>query len=83
MVVVVAIIVVVEYVVVVANWVGGNRKQPLQSTNGDRKSLETMFLIVICCQSSDKWQLKTLFRTVFDLPFFSIAMMQSFATYPM
>ena len=60
--------------VVIANWVGGNQKQSLQSTNGDQKSLETMFLIAICCQSSDKWQLKTLFLTVCDL-LFSIVMM--------
>ena len=40
----------------------------LQSNEGpDQKSLETVFLIAICRQSGDKWQLKTLFLTFFDL----------------
>ena len=30
------------------------------------KSLETEFLIAICCQSGDKWQTKTLFLRIFD-----------------
>ena len=39
--------------------VGGYRKLSSQSTNGDQKSVETVFLIVICSQSCDKWQSKT------------------------
>ena len=35
--------------------------------NPDQKSLETVFLIVICRQSGDKWQSKTLFLTIFFL----------------
>ena len=31
------------------------------------KTLETVFLIAICCQSGDKWQLKTLFLIILDL----------------
>ena len=31
----------------------------MQSTNTDQKWLETVFSIAICCQSSDKWQSKT------------------------
>ena len=37
------------------------------STNVDQKSLETEFSIAICCQSGNKWQLKTLFLTIFEL----------------
>ena len=33
----------------------------------DQKSLETVFLIAICCQSGDKWQSKTLFLAIVDL----------------
>ena len=36
-------------------------------TNVDQKSIETVFLIAICCQWGDKWQLKTLFLLIFDL----------------
>ena len=32
-----------------------------------QKSLETVFLIAICRQLGDKWQLKILFLAVFDL----------------
>ena len=34
--------------------------------NIDKKSLETKLLITICHQSGDKWQLKTLFLSIFD-----------------
>ena len=37
------------------------------STNVDQKSLETEFLIVICCPTGDKWQSKTLFLVNYDL----------------
>ena len=47
--------------------IGGNRKCFLQSTNADKKSLETIFSIAICRQLGDKWQSKTLFLTIFDL----------------
>ena len=62
--------------------VGGNRKRNQQSTNTDQKSIETVFSIAICRQKAietvfsiaicrqwgDKWQLKTLFLSLFDLP---------------
>ena len=32
-----------------------------------QKSLETEFSVAICCQSGDKWELKTLFLAIFDL----------------
>ena len=35
------------------------------STNVDQKSSETEFLIVICRPIGDKWQLKTLFLTIY------------------
>ena len=38
------------------------------STKLEKKSLETEFLIVICRPNGDKWQLKTLFLAIFDLP---------------
>ena len=49
----------------VSHWVGGNRKPSKQSTNVDQKLLEIAFSIVICSQSGDKWQPKTLFLTIF------------------
>ena len=36
------------------------------STNVDKKSLETEFLVAICRPTGDKWQLKTLFLVIFD-----------------
>ena len=61
--------------------VGGNRKRSLQSTNADKKSLETVLSIAICRQSGDKWQSKTLFLTIFDLrP--SMVLTFSIAAYP-
>ena len=65
------------YFIKITHRAGGNRKRSLQSTNADQKSLETVFSIVICRQSGDKWQSKTLFLTIFDLrsaivPTFSI-----------
>ena len=39
----------------------------------DQKLQETVFSIDICRQSGDKWQLKNLFLTIFDLGSFSIA----------
>ena len=47
--------------------VGGNRKRYQQSMNADQKSIETVFLIAICRQCGDKWQLKTLFLKIFDV----------------
>ena len=41
-------------------------KTLILSTNVDQKSLETEFSAAICCQSSDKWQSKTLFLAIFD-----------------
>ena len=49
------------------HWVGVNRKLSKQSTNTDQQSLETEFLIVICRQSGNKLQSKTLFLTILDL----------------
>ena len=34
-------------------------------TNSDQKSIETMFSFAICCQSGNKWQLKTLCLMIF------------------
>ena len=50
--------------------------------NMDKKSLETVLSIAICRQLGDKWQLKTLFLTIFDLGS-SIVRMFSIAAYPM
>ena len=36
-------------------------KTSILSTNEDKKSLETEFLIAFCRQTGDKWQSKTLF----------------------
>ena len=51
------------------------------SVNVDQKSLETIFSIAICRQRGDKWQLKTLFLTIFDLRLIVLAF--SIAAYPM
>ena len=40
-------------------------KMSILSTNVDKKSLETEFLIVICGPAGDIWQLKTLFLLIF------------------
>ena len=45
--------------------VGATRKRYQQLTNAGQKSIETVFSIAICCQCGDKWQLKTLFLTIF------------------
>ena len=42
-------------------------KTPILSRNVDKKSIETVFLIAICHPTGDKWQLKTLFLSIFDL----------------
>ena len=36
------------------------------SRNVYKKSIETVFLIAICRPTGDKWQLKTLFLSIFD-----------------
>ena len=41
-------------------------KTLILATNIDRKSLETEFLIAICCLACDKWQSKTRFLSIFD-----------------
>ena len=41
--------------------VDGNRNRSEQSMNADQKSIETVFLIVICRPTGEKWPLKTLF----------------------
>ena len=51
------------------HWVGSNRKRYQQSMNVDQKSIETVFLIAICRQWGDKWQLKTLFLLIFLFTF--------------
>ena len=38
----------------------------MPSTNVDKKSLETEFMIAICCQTGNKWQSNTLFLAIFD-----------------
>ena len=43
-------------------------KMLILSTNVDKKSLETEFLIAICRLAGDKWQSKTLFLGVFYPP---------------
>ena len=43
-------------------------KTLILSMNVDKKSLETELLIAICGQTCDKWQSKTLFLAIFDLP---------------
>ena len=44
---------------------------PIPSRNVDQKSKETVFSILICHLTGDKWQLKTLFLSFFD-PYSSI-----------
>ena len=46
---------------------GGNRKHSEESMNAVHKLLETVFSIVICRQSGDKRQSKTLFLAILDL----------------
>ena len=41
-------------------------KTPILSRNVDKKSLEIEFWIAICRHNGDKWQLKTLFLSIFD-----------------
>ena len=57
------------------------RQSKTLSTITDQKSLETEFSIVICRQSGDKWQSKTLFLTIFYLRS-SIVLAFSIAAYP-
>ena len=59
------------------------RRQSKTLTIDERipKSLETAFSIVICRQSGDKWQSKTLFLTNFDLRS-SISFTFSIAAFP-
>ena len=60
---------------------GGNRKRYQQSTNADRKSVETVFLIAICRHWGDKWQSKMLF--LFTLYLSSLIVLAFFiAAYP-
>ena len=70
-----------DFHVAFSHRVGGNRKRSSQSTKADQKSKETVFSIVICRQSGDKWQSKTLFLTIFDLRS-SIVLTFSIAAYP-
>ena len=66
--------------------IGSNRKPSEQLTNADQKSLETVlsleteFFIVICRQTGNKWQSKTLFLTILDPP--SLIVMFLIAAYP-
>ena len=39
---------------------------PILSRKVDQKSIETVFLIAICCPTGDTWQSKTLFLSIFD-----------------
>ena len=39
---------------------------PILSRNVDQKSIETVFSIAICRHTGDKWELKTLFLSIFD-----------------
>ena len=41
-------------------------KMSILSRNVDKKSLETEFSIAICRPTGDKWQLKTMFLSIFD-----------------
>ena len=61
--------------------VGGNRKRNQQSTNPDKKSIKTVFLIAICRLTGDKLQTKTLFQLIFYLRS-SIVLAFSIAAYP-
>ena len=61
--------------------VGDNRKRYQQSTNQIKNRYKQCFLIAICRQCGDKWQMKTLFLTIFDLRS-SIVLAFSIATYP-
>ena len=64
-----------------SHWVGGNQKHYQQSADADQKMMETVFLIAICRQCGDKWQLKTLFLTNFYL-LSLIVLAFSIAAYP-
>ena len=61
--------------------VGGNRKRYQQSTNADKKSIETVFSIAICRQCGNKWQSKTLFLTIISYLRSSIVLAFSIAAY--
>ena len=41
-------------------------KTPILLRNVDQKLIETVFSIAICRHTGDKWQLKTLFLSIFD-----------------
>ena len=46
----------------------GQSKMLILSRNVNQNKLETEFSIAICRPTGDKWQLKTLFRTIFHPP---------------
>ena len=58
-----------------------NRVRSEQSMKADQKLLETVYSIAICRQSCDKWQLKTMFRTILDLRSSTVFTL-SIAAYP-
>ena len=54
-------------IIVTPHRIGGNRKcLNILSTNKDKKSIETEFLIAICHLTGDQWQSKSLFLEIFD-----------------
>ena len=69
--------------IVCYNYTPGRRQLKTLSTIDEcgSKLIETVFLIAICRQCGDKWQLKTLFLTIFDLRS-SIVLAISTAAYP-
>ena len=56
-------------------------KTLLTIDEADQKSIETVFSIVICRRSGDKWKSRTLFLAIFDLCS-SIVVTFSIAVYP-
>ena len=47
---------------------GDGNEACVSSTDVDKKSLETELSIAICRPTGDKWQLKTLFLSIFNPP---------------
>ena len=69
-------------------WILGQSKMLIISTNVDKKSLETEFLIAVCCPTGNKWLSKTLFlwildlrlmivKSIFDCPLSSVALVDT------
>ena len=52
--------------ITLSHQIGSNKKQSKQSMNADKKLLETVFVIAICCLSDYKQQSKILLLSIFN-----------------